>query len=139
MSIPKSSNTTQLSPNVIKPKLIMETSDLVKKFHRDTKHFFRYEDVFELLNQVFGSFSKYNTPMDMYDHSFLDFARFRSFTITAAATEEFMFDCEKAAYALLVQVYARATQLNFFDDKGNLHYFPYCMVGNDLCLDYFPF
>ncbi len=118
----------------IRQKLIIPTADLVNEFHAATQNVF-LGDTQEIVTQIF-SLLKATTPFDEYDRNVIELTRLRVDIETMNG--QFIDHCQRAAYHLLVQMYSRAKEYSLFNAQGNIEYFPYLMVGNDVCLDHFP-
>lgn len=116
-------------------KLIIPSADLLTEFHAATQNVFT-DDTQEIVNQIF-SLLKASTPFDEYDRSVIELTRLRA--NVEQLNGQFIDHCQRAAYHLLVQMYSRAKEYNLFNTDGNIEYLPYLMVGNDVCLDHFPF
>lgn len=118
------------------PLKVFPTSDLIAQFCQESGFSLSQKDTFELLEQMFSLLDLKN-PMDSYEHQVaLDMDRFIMLAHypSGEVPEDIKQRLNKAAYTLLVRLYARMAENAFPVTPGMIDHTPYLMVGNDVCL-----
>ena len=116
--------------------IVVSIREAVNEFHFATHNLF-LADTYEILCQIFTRLENQTTPFELADWDVIQWERLRTDVISIK--QDVLHESQKAAYALLMQVYTVVKEYNLYDPHGKLNVMPFVMVGSDVALSYFPF